>query len=86
MSTYEKTYAQWCTLRVHVNMLGLQIPDAFLGVYHAPREGGLDDMGLTAKAVSGCADSQSGAVTEAIHGDAISATAARTVNHCALRA
>lgn len=60
-------------------MLGLQTPDAFLGVYHALREGGLDDMGLTAEAVSGNVDSENGATAEAVHGDATNAAAARTV-------
>lgn len=85
MDTYEKTYVQWCTLCVHVNMLGLQTPDAFLGVYRALKEGGLDDMGLTAEAVSGDADGENGAAADAVHEDAINVAAARTVEiirHC----
>ena len=85
MDTYEKTYVQWCTLCVHVNMLGLQTPDAFLGVYRALKEGGLDDMGLTAEAVSDDADGENGAAADAAHEDAINVAAARTVEiirHC----
>lgn len=44
---YHDSYIQWVGLCVHVNLLGLNTPDAFIQTYRALHEGSLSELGLS---------------------------------------